>query len=102
MRPCDHVGHHARRPIAIEHLQRQVLPGEFLLNALQSQPHIALHHAFGGAIALDRPAHEIVHAGIADVLDNRGIDVAQIDEIAGQALNYQALRYRRPRKGDRR
>jgi hypothetical protein len=74
------------KAIAIQHLQRQLLPREFLLDSFQLQPHLALHHAFGGVVPLERPADEIVRAGVADVLKDGGIDVAQIDKSAGQAL----------------
>jgi hypothetical protein len=63
-----------------------MLRGEFPLHLLQRQPHRTLHHAFGRAIPVDRPPHEIVDAGIADVLGDRGIDIAQIDEISRQGL----------------
>src|SRR5208337_1099015 len=46
----------------------------------------ALHHAFGGIVAGKTPAGEIVGAGVADVLDDAGVDVAEIDEVAGQRL----------------
>ena len=85
-RPCHHVGHRARRAVAIEHLQRQFSFCEILLDRFQPQADLPLHHAFGGAIAVQGTADEIVHAGIADVLDDRGIDLAQIDEAARQGL----------------
>ena len=75
-----------RRPVTIEHLQRQFLPRKFLLHGPEAKPHVPLDHAFHRAIARNRPAHEIVYAGVADVLDDGWIDVAQEREVAGQAL----------------
>jgi hypothetical protein len=53
---------------------------------LQGQPNRALHHALGAIIARQRPADEIVDAGIADVLLDGRIDLAQQHEIVGQRL----------------
>src|SRR5581483_12133826 len=47
---------------------------------------LALDHAFAGPIARHGTADEIVRRGVADVLDDGGIDIAQIDEAAGQGL----------------
>jgi len=60
------------------------LCGELLLDCLQPQPHLALHHAFAGAIAFQWMAGKVVGGGVADVLDDGGIDVAEIDEAAGE------------------
>ena len=57
---------------------------ELFLNALQQRAHFTLHHAFGGLIPLERTADEIVGAGVAHVLNDGRIDVAQIDETGGQ------------------
>jgi aspartate carbamoyltransferase catalytic subunit len=62
------------------------LPREFRLNTFERQSHLAFHHAFGRVIARERPADEIVRSGIADVLKNAGINVAQEDKAARQRL----------------
>jgi hypothetical protein len=85
-RPCHHVGDRACRPVAIQHLQRQLLRREFLLDALQCQSDATLHHAFARLIASERPADEVIRSGVTDVLDDGRIDVAQQHEIAGQGL----------------
>jgi hypothetical protein len=69
---------------------------ERLLDAFQRQSDIALHHAFAGLIARERAADEIIPAGVADVLDDGRIDVAQEHEAAGQALR--VSRVRRPHR----
>jgi hypothetical protein len=84
LRPLDHVEQGPRRPIAVEHLQGQALACKVPLNRFQPQPDLARHHALAGIVTGQRTADEIVGGGIADVLDDAGIDVAQIDEIAGE------------------
>ena len=86
LRPLDHVERGPRRPVAVEHLEREILRGELLLHRLQPQPDFALHHAFTRIVAGERTADEIVGCGVADVLDDAGVDVAQINEIAGERL----------------
>ena len=84
--PGHHVGDGAHRAVAVEHLERQILPGKLPLHALQPQADFPLHHALGGAVARERPADKIVRAGISDVLDDGGVDIAQVDEAAWQVL----------------
>jgi len=86
LRPYHHVMRRARRPVAVQHFQRQVPRREFLLDALERKPDVALHQTFGSMIARERPADEIIEAGIADVLNDGGIDLAQEYEAAGQGL----------------
>jgi hypothetical protein len=86
LRPNDHVVHRASRPVAIEHFQGQPLRQKRLLDAFQRQSHLPLDHAFGRLITGERPADEIIRSGIADVLDDGWINVAQIDKTAGQGL----------------
>src|SRR4051794_23729502 len=86
LRPPDHVERGPRRPVAVEHLQREILRRQFLLDRLQPQPNLPLHHALAGAVAGERTADEIVRGGVADVLDDGWVDVAQIDESAGKRL----------------
>jgi hypothetical protein len=83
-RPGHHVGDRTRRPVAVEHLQRQVLQRELFLNALQQRADLAFHHAFGGVIPPERTADEIVGARVTHILNDRRIDIAQINEAGGQ------------------
>src|SRR5467141_3193160 len=85
-RPRHHVGHRAGWTVAIQHFQRQFLRRQLLLDALQRQSDGTLHHAFARLVTSERPADEIIRAGVADVLDDGRIDVAQEHEVAGQAL----------------
>ena len=83
VRPAHEIGDGARRPIAIERLEHETLRGEVAGH---------LRQRFGGGlgqeatrrfIAVDRPADEIVRAGIARVHDQPGHDGGGIDEGGG-------------------
>ncbi len=84
--PHHHIVHGARRPVAIQHLQRQFLWRELLLHALQRQSDIALHHAFASAVTGERPANKIIRPRVADILNDGRIDVAQGHKASGQGL----------------
>ena len=58
----------------------------------QRQGDLALHDAFGGVIAPQRLADKIVRTGIAHVLDDAGLDIAQVDKPARQGLRVRSLR----------
>src|SRR5205814_9284954 len=74
----------ALRPVAIPDDQRELFLAQFFLHARQRIGGGYAEDAFGGEIALDRPADKVVRTGIADVLHDRRIDVAQIDETPRQ------------------
>jgi len=97
-RPCHHVGDRALWPVTVEHLQRQLLRRQQVLDPPQRHGDLSLHDAFGRLIACERPADEIVRAGIADVLDDGRVDIAQIDETTRQALR--ARGHRAARQSD--
>src|SRR5438876_1993305 len=84
--PCHHIARGARRPIAIQHLQGEFLWRELLLDVFQRQCNAALHHAFGSLVTPERPANKIIRSGVADILNDARIDVAQEQEAAGQGL----------------
>src|SRR3974390_1012802 len=63
-----------------------MLACQFLLDALERQADIAFDDAFGTFVTGERPADEIVHAGVTDVLADGRIDIAETDKTAGQSL----------------
>ncbi len=86
VRPRHHVAHRAHGAVAIQHFQRQLLRRELLLDAFECQSDVAFDHTFGSVVTPERPPDEIIRPGVADVLDDAGIDVAQKDKTAGQGL----------------
>src|SRR5580693_4039734 len=100
-RPRHHVGDRARRAVAILHFQRQLLCRQFLLDAFQRHSDARFHHAFGGVVTRKAAADEIVRPGVANVLNDGGIDVAQIHETARQRLRAGRARKRYRRYQDR-
>jgi hypothetical protein len=56
------------------------------LHAFERFRHRAPQHAFGGAVTGQRPADEVVMRGIAHVLGDAGLDIAQIDEARRQGV----------------
>ena len=73
------------RPVAIPDDQRELFLGQLPLHGRKALCRRYAEDAFGGEIAPDRPADEVVRSGIANVLHDRRIDIAQIDEALGQA-----------------
>src|SRR6266404_844760 len=86
VRPHHHILHRAHRAVAIQHFQRKLLWRELLLDVFQRQCNAALHQAFGGLVTPQRPADKIIRPGVADILNDGRIDVAQKHEAAGQGL----------------
>src|ERR1700720_1311718 len=84
VRPLRHGAHGARRAIAVEDLEPEPRGREVGLHLLERQRRVAPQHALGGAVTGQRTADEVVGARVADVLGDRGIDVAQINEAGRQ------------------
>ena len=82
--PFRHGAHGARRPIAIINLEREPRGRKLRLHALERGRDIPPENAFRGFIAGQRPADEIVGAGIPNLLRDGRVDVAQINEAGRQ------------------
>jgi len=80
-RPIDERGHRARGPVTVIDLERETLGADGSLHALQGFRRLPHQYAFRRLVAGHLRAREIVGASIAHVLQNRRIDVAQIDEV---------------------
>jgi hypothetical protein len=90
--PLQHGAHGALGTIAIIDLEPEAIGGEVGLHALERQRHVAPQNAFGGVVAGQRPADEVVEARVAHVLGDARIDIAEI----GQTGRQGALRPRLP------
>src|SRR5436190_1882042 len=77
--------HRPHRTIAVIDLQREPGSGDVRLDALERRRRILAQNAFGRLITGKRPADEIVETGIADVLGDARINVAEVDETCGQS-----------------
>src|SRR3981081_458514 len=64
--PRHHIMHGARWTVTIQHLQRQLSRREFLLNVLECQTYLSVHHALGSLVAGKRPSDKMIPAGIPD------------------------------------
>ena len=74
--PCHELVDGALRPVAVVHLQRVALLDERLLRALQPLGRLAGEDAHRLLIAVDRVADEVVRREVADLLQDRRVDVA--------------------------
>src|SRR5579871_25202 len=71
------------RPIAIPDDERELFLGELFLHGFKGARRRLADDTFRGEITADRPAHEVMGARIADVLDNGWVYVAQINKTLG-------------------
>ncbi len=86
-RPAHEVRHGPRRPIAIEHLDVQSAQTQLTRHVRQRGCRLPRQQAARRLVTVDRPAGEIMHACITDILLQAGHDRSCIDEIAGIVLS---------------
>jgi hypothetical protein len=84
--PVFHGGDGAGRAVAVVDLQAQAARRQISLDAGKRGRHVAAQHAFCDVVAGQGSAVDIVVAGIAHVLLDAGVDIAQIDKARRQPI----------------
>ncbi len=84
VRPGRHGAHRAGGAVAVVDFQTEVFVRKIGLHAPERLGRLAAQHAFAGFVAGERAAGEIVGGGVAHVLRDAGVDVAQIDKTGRQ------------------
>ena len=83
VQPAHEVGDGARRAVAVENAQPQVLRAQFAFHARQRFGGFALEPAARRFVAIDRRADEVVAAEVADFLGDVGHLRAHVDHAGG-------------------
>ena len=83
--PFAHVGNGAGRAVAIEDDQCQAVGGDCVLDAGKRFRGLPGENADRRVIAIGLAVQEVFHAGIADILADRGGDIGKADETGGEA-----------------
>src|SRR5262245_26854645 len=87
MSPGCHSAYGARRSVAVVNRQTQTFAREVGLHALERFSCLSAQDTFGGAIAREEAAGEVIARCVSDILMDGWIHIAQIDKARRQHLS---------------